>query len=204
MSLRLLHRITPSLRLRPHQIMLPRHRTFTTAKKTIATATSIQASPAVSPAATTITTHQAAPQPGKFKQLAQKYGAAGVLVYLGVGCVDLGIALVSIELLGHDKVSRLEKVVMDGFKDIKARAGFGKPVEESQDLITEPTEEGERASFASVFLLAYGIHKTLFLPVRLTITAAITPAVVRKLQALGLARYAPWLLGGATKVSPRP
>ncbi|KAF7722984.1 hypothetical protein EC973_002454 [Apophysomyces ossiformis] len=196
MSLRSLYRIAPILRFQPQRATLFRQRTYVTAKESVAAAQRIQPSPTVS-----ITTNQVARQPGKLKQLAQKYGAAGVLVYLGIGCVDLGVTLVTIELLGHDKVKRLEKTVMDGFKDIKSRVGLGGEVEPTQTAIQEEHEDNERPSFASVFLLAYGIHKTVFLPVRLTITAAITPAVVRKLQALGWARYAPWLLGGASKAT---
>ncbi|KAI9020958.1 hypothetical protein CLU79DRAFT_703310 [Phycomyces nitens] len=126
---------------------------------------------------------------GKLRELARKYGATGVLVYLGVGCVDLGIALVAIEFAGLDRVKQVEAGAIDVLNKAKAYIG----IEESQ---VDSEDKEDRPSFTSVFLLAYTIHKTLFLPLRLTITAAITPAVVRKLHALGWARYAPRILGG--------
>ncbi|KAL0095146.1 hypothetical protein J3Q64DRAFT_1630695 [Phycomyces blakesleeanus] len=140
-----------------------------------------------------------APKGGKLKELARKYGAAGVLVYLGVGCVDLGAALLAIEFAGLDRVKQVEAGAADILNKTKVYIGITseeepKKVEEAKQADSE--NDNERPSFTSVFLLAYTIHKTLFLPLRLTITAAITPAVVRKLHALGWARYAPRLLGG--------
>ncbi|KAI8381448.1 uncharacterized protein BYT42DRAFT_593271 [Radiomyces spectabilis] len=143
---------------------------------------------------------KAAPKVGKLKELAQKYGAVGVLVYLGVGCVDLGLTFATIEMVGQQKVKQVEKSVLDIFKNAKAKMGLGEAVPTStEESAPAADDDDEKASFASMFLLAYGIHKTVFLPVRLGITAAITPAVVRKLHALGWARYAPKLLGGAKK-----
>ncbi|KAI9250443.1 hypothetical protein BDA99DRAFT_522537 [Phascolomyces articulosus] len=126
---------------------------------------------------------KAAPKVGKLKELAQKYGAAGVIVYLGIGMVDLGLTFAGIQVLGQDKVKQLEDTVIN-----KVNEWRGKPPRPERD----PQEQGQ-ASLASVFVLAYGIHKTLFLPFRVTVTAAITPAVVRKIHALGWAKYAPRL-----------
>lgn len=124
---------------------------------------------------------------GKLKELAKKYGASGVIVYLGVGMVDLGVTLGAIQIAGLDQVQRLEQGVMDVYRQGKARV-FNTPVEPTPEVqhVREP-------SFATVFLLAYGIHKTVLMPVRLAITAAITPAFVRKIHALGWAKYAPRL-----------
>ncbi|KAI7869292.1 hypothetical protein BDF14DRAFT_1783224 [Spinellus fusiger] len=144
---------------------------------------------------------------GKLKELAQKYGAAGVIVYLGIGMIDLGAVLLAIEFAGLDKVKQVEASAMDILNSAKTYVGL--PVKETPPEAknieeTPQSEEEERPSFTSIFLLAYTIHKTLFLPVRLTVTAAITPAVVRKLHQLGWAKYAPRFLGGTAIAATKP
>ncbi|KAI7904751.1 uncharacterized protein BX663DRAFT_530219 [Cokeromyces recurvatus] len=158
------------------------------------------------------------PKQSKLKELARKYGMAGIVVYLAVGCVDLGITFGVIQLAGLDKVRAIEKSVINTFYNVGERIGFEKKVDERPVVVVTDGENNtlltaavaneeidliknnnnDTPSFASVFILAYGIHKTLLLPIRLGITAAITPAVVRKLHQMGWARYFPKLLG-ATK-----
>ncbi|KAI9488829.1 hypothetical protein BDB00DRAFT_771789 [Zychaea mexicana] len=136
---------------------------------------------------------KAAPKVGKLKELAQKYGASGVIVYLGIGMVDLGVSFAGIQFLGQEKVKQLEDTVINTVNGWR-----GKPPRPERTEETEK-EEQQKASLASVFVLAYGIHKTLFLPFRVTVTAAITPAFVRKIHALGWNKYAPRLFGVAKK-----
>ncbi|KAI9473858.1 MAG: hypothetical protein EXX96DRAFT_596826 [Benjaminiella poitrasii] len=155
------------------------------------------------------------PKPSKLKELTRKYGAVGIIVYVAVGCVDLGITLGVIQLAGLDKVKALERSVINTVYDVGERMGLKEKNEQPLILVTDgenntlltaasSDETGlihstdDTPSFASVLILAYGIHKTLLLPVRIGITAAITPAVVRKLHQMGWARYFPKLLG-ATK-----
>jgi hypothetical protein len=128
------------------------------------------------------------PKTSKIKELTRKYGAAGIVVYIVVGCIDLGITLGAIQLVGLEKVKALEEGVLDVV--YKAGEKFGierKQPHTNHELVDTP-------SFASVFILAYGIHKTAMLPVRIGITAAITPALVRKLHQMGWARYFPRLI----------
>ncbi|SAL98078.1 hypothetical protein [Absidia glauca] len=142
---------------------------------------------------------------GKFKQLARKYGPSGVLVYLGVGFIDLGFTFATIQLVGSDKVRLLEKRFMDTYRQNKERFGFkGTESTTTEHTHQEDEDEDGKPSLTSVFLLAYGIHKTLLLPVRLAITTAITPALVRKVHAWGWAKYAPRLFGVATSTVSKP
>lgn len=150
--------------------------------------------------------------PSKLKTLTQKYGAAGILVYLAVGCVDLGVTLGVIQLVGLEKVKALEESVLDVVYSTGEKFGIKKKQESA--LVEDPATvtsnanselvplEKDAPSFASVFILAYGIHKTLLLPVRLGITAAITPAIVRKLHQLGWARYFPRLFAASAPKKP--
>ncbi|KAI9303101.1 hypothetical protein BJ944DRAFT_268931 [Cunninghamella echinulata] len=148
-------------------------------------------------------------QGGKFKQLAKKYGPSGILVYLGVGCIDLGLTFVTIQLVGAEKVKKIERIAIDTYHETKEKFGFKTTTAKidggidggngNENGIVKPTafnkNDDLQPSLASVFLLSYGIHKTLLLPVRLAITTAITPAFVRKIHALGWAKYAPRLFG---------
>lgn len=155
---------------------------------------------------------KAAPKVGKLKELAQKYGAASVLVYLGIGMVDLGIAFAGIQWVGQDQVKRLEDDVMKSVnKWLHRTPEQEQQTEQQPEDSSKQLESKEQPSLASVFLLAYGIHKTLFLPLRVTVTAAVTPAFVRKIHQLGWHRYAPRLFGGngaaattATAASKKP
>ncbi|KAI8646468.1 hypothetical protein BD408DRAFT_410261 [Parasitella parasitica] len=145
---------------------------------------------------------KAEPKASKLKELTKKYGAVGIIVYLGVGCVDLGVTLGVIQLVGLDKVKALERGVLDVVYNTGEKFGIKRKekvlvASEESDADTDDTP-----SFASVLILAYGIHKTLLLPVRIGITAAITPAIVRKLHAMGWARYFPRLLGASTPKKP--
>ncbi|KAI9250731.1 hypothetical protein BY458DRAFT_524432 [Sporodiniella umbellata] len=138
---------------------------------------------------------KAEPKTSKLKELSKKYGAVGILVYLGVGAIDLGITFGVIQFAGLEKVKTLEKGALEIVRNAGEKIGFHTQTPITIDM---PEKDDENPSFTSVFILAYGIHKTLLLPVRLGITAAITPAIVRKIHQLGWARYFPKLLGAAT------
>lgn len=135
------------------------------------------------------------PKGSKFKELTKKYGAVGILVYLGVGCVDLGITLGIIQLAGLEKVKTLEKGVLDMVYSTGEKFGIKKKSKVDEHTSADIIVKDENPSFASVFILAYGIHKTVLLPVRLGITAAITPAIVRKIHQLGWNRYLTKIMG---------
>lgn len=169
-------------------ISKPTLRFYTSSGKQQSQISSLASSPEIIQAA------KAQPKPSKLRELTQKYGAAGVIVYLGVGVVDLGVTFGVIQLVGLDKVKALEKGVLDVVYNTGARFGITKEptVDNDSDVVLD---KDDTPSFASVFILAYGIHKTLLLPVRLGITAAITPAFVRKLHQLGWSRYLPKFLG---------
>jgi hypothetical protein len=183
----------PILRTKPMSFVKPM-RFYTSAGKQQQSSkiSSLASSPEIIQAA------KAEPKPSKLKELTKKYGAVGILVYLGVGCVDLGVTFGIIQIAGLDKVKALEKGVLDIVYSTGEKFGISKKPATDDILI----KEDEHPSLASVFILAYGIHKTLLLPVRLGVTAAITPAIVRKLHQMGWARYFPRLLGASVPKKP--
>ncbi|KAL9543545.1 hypothetical protein MBANPS3_008069 [Mucor bainieri] len=90
------------------------------------------------------------------KQFMKKYGYVGIGVYLALGTVDLATTM----------------AVISGWIGMEHT-----PLEKNQ--------AHEKPSLTSIFVIAYGIHKTVLLPFRLSLTAAITPAVARRLKNWG-------------------
>lgn len=179
----------PSVGIKSATLSRPTLRFYTTSgKHQTSKISSMASSPEIIQAA------KAQPKPSKLRELTQKYGAVGVIVYLGVGVVDLGVTFGIIQLVGLDKVKALEKGVLDVVYSTGEKFGISKKptLDNGSDVVLN---EDDTPSFASVFILAYGIHKTLLLPIRLGVTAAITPAIVRKLHQLGWSRYLPKFLG---------
>jgi hypothetical protein len=110
--------------------------------------------------------------------------------------VDLSATYFTIQMVGADKVKQLEMWVKDSFGrfGLWSNKNHGEPDTTSTtlgvggvlgEMEAEVPAEGEQPSFASMFILAYGIHKTVFLPFRLGVTAFVTPFLVRRLQAMG-------------------
>ncbi|CEP16896.1 hypothetical protein [Parasitella parasitica] len=126
-----------------------------------------------------VTMQQQQPQPqqpvSKTKQFMKKYGYVGIGVYLALGTVDLSATMALISVKGAARVKEAEDYVIG-----KAKGWVGMdhtPIEKSQIH--------EKPSLTSIFVLAYGIHKTVLLPFRLSLTAAITPAVAKRLKNWG-------------------
>ncbi|KAI7905458.1 uncharacterized protein BX663DRAFT_499784 [Cokeromyces recurvatus] len=121
------------------------------------------------------------PQPklSKTRQFIKKYGYVGLSVYLIIGAIDLSTTMAVISIKGADRVKEAEHYVTNKVKNWIGLSTVGK--KNNHELIQQQT----KPSLTSIFVIAYGIHKTILLPLRLSLTAAITPAVVRKLTRLG-------------------
>ncbi|KAI8978385.1 hypothetical protein BDB01DRAFT_726221 [Pilobolus umbonatus] len=105
----------------------------------------------------------------------KKYGYVGIGVYCVVGAIDLTATMALITVGGADRVKKAEDYVLAKSKELIG-----------MKHTTVQINKDEKPSFTSLFLLAYGIHKTILLPFRLSLTAAITPTVSRRLKAAGL------------------
>ena len=118
---------------------------------------------------------------GQVKGFMKKYGTVGVGVYLGLSVIDLGLTMALISYKGADKVKHMEDWAL---RKVKGWIGMKHKSEEVEKEEMEKVQH-EKASFTTLFVIAYGVHKTILLPVRLSLTAAITPLVARKLRELG-------------------
>ncbi|QEU62639.1 Nat2 [Kluyveromyces lactis] len=135
-----------------------------------------------------------AKEPTGLKKLIKQYGWSALGVYLGLSCIDLPICFLAVHSLGEETI----KVYINRVKQL---ANYGKDEQELRNEIREKQnrEELDRQSGAqnksvwenfkestllTEILIAYGIHKSLIF-IRVPITAAITPSVVKVLRRFG-------------------
>lgn len=120
---------------------------------------------------------------GRLKHLIKTHGWYALGVYIGIGLVDFSLSFVAIYLLGADQVG----AVTDKLKDQMTQTiGWPAPSSSSHDIgegtVAVPNHSN---SLYAIAILAYGIHKTLFLPVRVGLTAGFTPKFVAFLTRRG-------------------
>lgn len=125
----------------------------------------------------------------RLKHLFKTYGWYTLGVYLAASAVDFGFTFAAINFLGADKVSHAAKVTKDY---ISGFFGRSKTVEDGTEKVKDHAEDASVASpgregLYATAVLAYTIHKTLLLPFRVGVTAAVTPKFVKFLQARGWA-----------------
>jgi hypothetical protein len=111
---------------------------------------------------------------GRLKTLIKSYGWYALGVYLVLSALDFGVAFAAINLLGADHVAHITASVKHFFLDLIGRAPPEHSGEPSADT---PSSDGSEGLYA-MLVLAYTVHKTLFVPVRVGLTAAITPKFV--------------------------
>lgn len=122
----------------------------------------------------------------RLKHLIKSYGWYALGVYIILSTLDFSVAFAAVNILGAEHVSKVATEVKDYF------AGFihttpPEPGREQMDLAVSHAAAGGHEGLMAMILLAYTIHKTLFLPVRIGLTAAITPKLVHWLRARGWA-----------------
>lgn len=121
----------------------------------------------------------------RLKHLIKAYGWYALGMYIVLSVADFSVAFAAVNVLGAEQVGRVAASVKDAF------AGFfpQKPVEpgrEEMDSAAAHAHGGSEGLWA-MLVLAYTIHKTLFLPIRVGLTAGITPRLVAWLRTRGWA-----------------
>jgi len=126
----------------------------------------------------------------RLKHLIKSYGWYALGVYTILTIFDFGVAFAGVHLLGAEYVSR----VAASLKDYVEGFVYTRPIEPGrEDLEPVPAHGGSQEGLYAMIVLAYTIHKTLFLPVRVGLTAALTPRLVGWLGKRG------WAGGAGTK-----
>ncbi|KAK0741223.1 hypothetical protein B0T18DRAFT_295033, partial [Schizothecium vesticola] len=163
---------------------------------------------------TTRARRAAAAQPtslgARLKKLSREYGWSAVGVYMALSVLDFPFCFLLVRTVGTDRIAEIEHVVVSNVQKVipeqvktwwaEYRSGGGdKEVVAVPPAPTTPEEAKaagwgveeadqrtakEGASLATQLALAYAIHKS-FIFVRVPLTAAILPKVVRVLRGWG-------------------
>ncbi|KAG2150809.1 hypothetical protein DEU56DRAFT_908451 [Suillus clintonianus] len=119
----------------------------------------------------------------RLKHLIKSYGWYALGVYFVLSTLDFTVAFAGINLLGAEQVASAAAY-------IKTAVGFmyTKPPEPGRDEMNGISAgDASREGLYATLVLAYTIHKTLFLPVRVGLTAVLTPRLVGWLRTRGWA-----------------
>jgi hypothetical protein len=118
------------------------------------------------------------PAQSSFRERLREYGPVSVGVYVTLTFTFFSASLASITLLGVD-MQKIQNV----FDRMRETVGLQKaPTKDSNDLSWLP--EWFRNPIVTQVLMAMALTK-LFLPIKLGLTAFLTPMVARRLRSLG-------------------
>ncbi|CAG8089510.1 unnamed protein product [Penicillium salamii] len=121
----------------------------------------------------------------RLKKLSREYGWAALGVYLALSALDFPFCFAAVRLLGVERIGHYEHVVVSFVKD-KFKAVWPTTEEsEGQGKLVEAEERNkDEASIWTQLVFAYAIHKS-FIFIRVPLTAAILPKVVKTLRGWG-------------------
>ncbi|WQF88614.1 hypothetical protein CDEST_13628 [Colletotrichum destructivum] len=144
----------------------------------------------------------------RLKKLSREYGWSAVGVYLALSVLDFPFCFLLVRIVGTDRIGRLEHWIVSNVKKVipdsvqnrwsEYRAALSKAeteqlgsddISEAVEMAGWGVEEAERrnkaeASLGTQLALAYAIHKS-FIFLRVPLTAAVTPKVVKVLRSWG-------------------
>ncbi|KZV81101.1 hypothetical protein EXIGLDRAFT_592138, partial [Exidia glandulosa HHB12029] len=113
---------------------------------------------------------------GRLKHLFKTYGWYALGVYAFISIFDFGLSFAAINLVGAEHVREWAA---------RAKALVFTPSPEAAHEAEEAKKSGVNGGLWAMLLLAYTLHKTVFLPVRIGLTATVTPPLVRWLRTRG-------------------
>ena len=100
--------------------------------------------------------------------------------------IDFSVAFAAVNLIGAEPVSRVAASAKESVYAIFNSRPPEPGREEMDKVVVQPQNGGQEGLYAMI-VLAYTIHKTLFLPLRVGLTAAFTPRLVNWLRSRGWA-----------------
>lgn len=127
--------------------------------------------------------------PKGLKALMKEYGYSALGVYLVMSALDMPLCYAVVHTAGRENIEYYENKVKQYF-------GYGKSDEELKRIQeinrleeAEHPEDKLTGLFSwfswTEFAIAYGIHKSVFIFVRVPLTAALTPSIVKTLRSWG-------------------
>ncbi|KAJ5353625.1 hypothetical protein N7541_006189 [Penicillium brevicompactum] len=121
----------------------------------------------------------------RLKKLSREYGWAALGVYLALSALDFPFCFAAVRLLGVERIGHYEHVVVQFVKD-KFKAVW--PTSDESDgqgkLVEAEERNKDEASIWTQLVFAYAIHKS-FIFIRVPLTAAVLPKVVKTLRGWG-------------------
>jgi len=140
----------------------------------------------------------------RLRKLFREYGWSTLGVYLLLSALDFPFCFAAVRLLGVERIGHYEHVIVEGAKDVfRAVWPFNRSrreeLRDGQQVVAgnriprsynhgvreaEERNSGEGASIWTQLALAYAIHKS-FIFIRVPLTAAVTPKVVKTLRQWG-------------------
>ncbi|KAL0956066.1 hypothetical protein HGRIS_002235 [Hohenbuehelia grisea] len=122
----------------------------------------------------------------KLKHLIKSYGWYALGVYFLIGTIDFVVAFGGVHLIGAEHAQAIATSVKQTISGIL----HSKPPEPGRDEMESMNgaahQTGSEGLYA-MLVLAYTLHKTLFMPLRVGLTAALTPRIVGWLSRRGWA-----------------
>ncbi|KAJ5718101.1 hypothetical protein N7488_003747 [Penicillium malachiteum] len=125
----------------------------------------------------------------RLKKLSREYGWAALGVYLTLSAMDFPICFAMVRLLGVERIGHFEHAVVESVKGVFPSL-FPKKENQTEEgevgaIVEAEKSSLEEASIWTQLALAYAIHKSVFIFVRVPLTAAVTPKVVQTLRRWG-------------------
>ncbi|KAF2142497.1 uncharacterized protein K452DRAFT_270184 [Aplosporella prunicola CBS 121167] len=157
------------------------------------------------------TPHLGSPKPAlsfsqRMRKLSREYGWVALGVYLGLSVLDFPFCFMAVRMLGVDRIGRWEHAVVGAFWNAvslvypearpakkermpegaaKAEDGAGIVDGALMDVAeADEANSGSQATIWTQLALAYAIHKS-FIFLRVPLTAAVTPKIVKVLRGWG-------------------
>lgn len=141
----------------------------------------------------------------RMRKLSREYGWVALGVYLGLSVLDFPFCFLAVRMLGTDRIGRWEHAVVQAFWNVvhvafpnvhqqkhaegavqteagKVQDGAVSDMAEVEEA--EKVNAGEEATIWTQLALAYAIHKS-FIFLRVPLTAAVTPKIVKVLRGWG-------------------
>ncbi|EGV59995.1 hypothetical protein CANTEDRAFT_111000 [Yamadazyma tenuis ATCC 10573] len=136
-------------------------------------------------------------KPTGIKALMKEYGFSALGIYLGLSAIDLPLCYLLVHSAGKEEIEYYENKIKQTFgfgisdDDLKRQQEIDQ-LQQSQEDLENPIGEESQSTLSYVlsqfswaeFAIAYTIHKS-FIFIRLPLTAAITPPVVKLLRGWG-------------------
>ncbi|KAL9601329.1 MAG: hypothetical protein Q9219_002624 [cf. Caloplaca sp. 3 TL-2023] len=140
----------------------------------------------------------------RLRKLSREYGWSALGVYLLLTALDFPFCFLAVRWIGTETIGHWESVIIDQFRKIfqllplssRSESQANREVESAVEKVeeyggidhgvreAETLNKTEDASIWTQLALAYAIHKS-FIFIRVPITAAITPKVVKVLRGWG-------------------